>query len=112
MLVIFGPWMLGLFGEAFVPLYSVMMLLCIGQLVNALCGPVMYLLNMTGHEVIAQRTMLIAMLVNLMANIILIPLMGLMGAAIATSLSMVLWNVWALVAVRRHTGIRTVFFWR
>jgi len=52
------------------------------------------------------------MLVNLIANVILIPLMGLMGAAIATSLSMVLWNVWALVAVRRHTGIRTLFFWR
>jgi len=112
MLWIFGPWMLGLFGEAFIPLYPVMMLLCIGQLVNALCGPVMYLLNMTGHEAIAQRTMLVAMLVNLMANVILIPLMGLMGAAIATSLSMVLWNVWALVAVRRHTGIRTLFFWR
>lgn len=110
MLGLLGPWLLGLFGDAFIPLYPVMMMLCVGQLVNALCGPVMYLLNMTGHEAIAQRTMLVAMLVNLMANVILIPLMGLMGAAIATSLSMVLWNVWALVAVRRHTGIRTLFF--
>ncbi len=87
-------------------------ILCIGQIVNALCGPVMYLLNMTGHEWEAKNTMLIAVVVNVLANAILIPTLGLEGAAWATSITMSLWNVWALVAVYRKTGIRTLIFWR
>jgi Na+-driven multidrug efflux pump len=38
--------------------------------------------------------------------------MGVVGAAWATSATMVLWNVWALVAVYRKTGIRTLIFLR
>lgn len=87
-------------------------ILCVGQIVNALCGPVMYLLNMTGHEGSARNTMLLAVLVNIVANAGLIPSLGLEGAAWATTLTMSLWNIWALVAVYRKTGIRTLLFWR
>ncbi len=87
-------------------------ILCIGQIVNALCGPVMYLLNMTGHESSARNTMTLAVVVNILANAALIPTLGLEGAAWATTLTMSLWNLWALVAVYRKTGIRTLLFWR
>jgi O-antigen/teichoic acid export membrane protein len=87
-------------------------ILCIGQIVNALCGPVMYLLNMTGHESSARNTMTLAVVVNILANAALIPTLDLEGAAWATTLTMSLWNLWALVAVYRKTGIRTLLFWR
>jgi len=87
-------------------------ILCIGQIVNALCGPVMYLLNMTGHESSARNTMTLAVVVNILANAAMIPTLGLEGAAWATTLTMSLWNLWALVAVYRKTGIRTLLFWR
>jgi O-antigen/teichoic acid export membrane protein len=72
----------------------------------------MYLLNMTGHEKSARNTMAVGVVVNLVGNAVLIPTVGIAGAAIATSFTMALWNGWAMVAVYRKTGIRTFLFWR
>ena len=107
-LVLGGEFFMGLFGIELREYADIMRWLCIGQVVNALCGPVMYLLNMTGHENLAKQTMLIAVVFNLAANLYLIPNFGVAGAAWATSASMVLWNLWALVLVYRRTGIRTI----
>ncbi|MEY2999515.1 MAG: hypothetical protein RLZZ02_1324 [Bacteroidota bacterium] len=110
-----GDFFLGFFSENSSDILAqtdLLRILCLGQIVNALCGPVMYLLNMTGHESAARNTMTLAVLVNVGANAGLIPILGLEGAAWATSITMSLWNVWALVAVYRKTGIRTLIFWR
>ena len=79
--------------------------LAVGQVVNALCGPVMYLLNMTGHERQAQRIVWIAAMGNLVMNVWAIPRFGIEGAAVATAFSMGLWNVAAAVAVKRLLGL-------
>ena len=107
-----APWLLSFFSADFAQHAPVLRILAIGQMVNALCGPVMYLLNMTGHEQSARRTMTLAALANALGNLLLIPWLGLVGSAWATTASMVFWNAWALVAVYRKTGIRTLIFWR
>lgn len=107
-----APWLLSFFSADFAQHAPVLRILAIGQMANALCGPVMYLLNMTGHEQSARRTMTLAALANALGNLVLIPWLGLVGSAWATAASMVLWNAWALVAVYRKTGIRTLIFWR
>jgi O-antigen/teichoic acid export membrane protein len=111
-IMLLAPWLLSFFSPELAPYAGVLRVLALGQVVNALCGPVMYLLNMTGNEQSAQKTMTVAALANAAANLALIPLMGVAGAAWATSATMVLWNVWALIAVYRKTGIRTLIFWR
>jgi O-antigen/teichoic acid export membrane protein len=111
-IMLLAPWLLSFFSPDLAPYAGVLRVLALGQVVNALCGPVMYLLNMTGNEQSAQKTMTVAALANAAANLALIPLMCVVGAAWATSATMVLWNVWALVAVYRKTGIRTLIFWR
>ena len=111
-LVAGAPWFLGFFGADFSSQAGTLRWLAVGQLTNALCGPVMYLLNMTGHEKSARNTMAVGVLVNLVGNGILIPTVGIAGAAIATSATMAFWNGWAMVAVYRKTGIRTFLFWR
>jgi len=111
-IMLFAPWLLSWFSEDLVPLAGLLRVLALGQVVNALCGPVMYLLNLTGHEQSARRTMTVAALANAAANLALIPWLGSTGAAWATSGTMILWNVWALVAVRRKTGIRSLVLWR
>lgn len=80
-------------------------ILAIGQLINALCGPVMYTLNMTGHEKDSQRIMLYTAVLNFVLNAILIPRMGILGAAIATTVSMVVWNIAAGLKVYRYFTI-------
>lgn len=111
-LVFFGEWFLSIFGEGFESLLHILRILSFGQVVNALCGPVMYILNMTGNENHARNTMVGAVILNITANIIFIPIYGLLGAAWATSCSMILWNIWALIVGYRRTGIRTLIFWR
>jgi O-antigen/teichoic acid export membrane protein len=104
-LVAAPTWWMGWFGEAFEAGATCLVWLAAGQVVNALCGPVMYLLNMTGHERPAQRIVWVAALVNLGLNLWAIPRFGIEGAAVATALSMALWNVAAAVAVKRLLGL-------
>lgn len=111
-IMFFGKFLLSIFGEGFEDSLSVLRILCFGQIINALCGPVMYLLNMTGNEKKARNTMIYAAIINISANILLIPLFGLKGAAWATSITMILWNIWALLIGYKQTGIRTLVFWR
>ena len=112
LIMVLAPWLLSFFSADFAQHAPVLRILAVGQMVNALCGPVMYLLNMTGHEQSARRTMTLAALANALGNLVLIPLLGIVGSAWATTASMVFWNAWALVAVYRKTGIRTLIFWR
>lgn len=112
LIMVLAPWLLSFFSADFAQHAPVLRILAIGQMANALCGPVMYLLNMTGHEQSARRTMTLAALANALGNLVLIPWLGIEGSAWATAASMVLWNTWALVAVYRKTGIRTLIFWR
>ena len=104
-LVAVPAWWLGWFGDAFVVGATCLVWLAVGQVVNALCGPVMYLLNMTGHERQAQRIVWIAAIGNLAMNVWAIPRFGIEGAAVATALSMAVWNVAAAVAVKRLLGL-------
>jgi len=104
-LVAVPGWWMGWFGEAFVAGATCLVWLAAGQVVNALCGPVMYLLNMTGHERPAQRIVWVAALVNLGLNLWAIPRFGIEGAAVATAMSMALWNVAAALAVKRLLGL-------
>ena len=93
------------FGEAYLGAYLPLVVLCAGQLVNAAMGSVQSLLNMTGHEREATKSVLIGALVNLTLCFSLIPLWGLMGAAVATSTTLVVWNVLMWRKVRQHLGI-------
>ena len=104
-LVAVPAWWMGWFGDAFVVGSTCLVWLAVGQVVNALCGPVMYLLNMTGHERQAQRIVWIAAIGNLAMNVWAIPRFGIEGAAVATAFSMALWNVAAAVAVKRLLGL-------
>jgi len=96
------------FGKAFEGQALLLTILCLGQLVNAICGPVMYLLNMTGHERKARDIMIWSALLNIIANAILIPIYGILGAAIATAATMCIWNLWGSWSVKEMLGIRTL----
>ncbi|SFM52196.1 Membrane protein involved in the export of O-antigen and teichoic acid [Ectothiorhodospira mobilis] len=106
--VVLGPWLLQtLFGPAFAAAYLPLLILACGQVVNAGFGSVGLLLTMTGHERQVSRVVGVAALVNVALNLALIPLLGTMGAALATSAGTVLWNVWLWFVVRERLGIRS-----
>ncbi len=101
----FGGWILGFFGAEFSAGYGALMILCVGQLFNLACGIGANLLMMTGHERATFWGLLLSTAVNLSFNAWLIPSMGMEGAAIATVLGVLVWNIILLYLVRQKLGI-------
>lgn len=109
-IVLFPEWLLSMFGAEYLAGAELMPILAVGQLVNALAGPVMYILNMTGKEKLSQRIMIWMTGLNIVLNIILIPLYGTIGAAVATTISMVTWNVIAALYVYKYYKVIAIPF--
>jgi O-antigen/teichoic acid export membrane protein len=107
----FGSSLIGIFGvESPSDAYPWLILLAIGQLTNAFAGPVMNILNMTGYEKSARNTMLVMAVLNIILNFLLIPQRGPAGAAVATTATMIGWNVWAAALVFKFHGVVAVPF--
>jgi O-antigen/teichoic acid export membrane protein len=109
-MTVFGRWMLGIFGAAYVQGYHALLILLVAQGINALCGPVGYLLSMTGRQTIAMKVLFVAAFINVLLNFALIPWLGYEGAALATATAMILWNVILLVIVRMDLKINPTIF--
>ena len=109
-LILFGGRVLEWFGQDFADGYWALVLLTVGQLVNASVGPVGYLMSLTGHQDLGARVYSVSALVNVGLNGLFIPKWGLVGAAVATTATMVLWNAWLYCLVRRVLGIKSFAF--
>ncbi len=110
-LIIFAKPVLGIFGPEFVVASWQLKILVLGQVVNALSGSVGLLMLMTGHQNQAVVVYGYAALINVVLNGILIPILGSIGAAIATSLTMALWNIWLVFLVVKNIGIYPSVFY-
>lgn len=100
-----GPILQLVFGAGFEDGALSLTILVAGQVVNAFFGSCISLLNMSGHERLAMRGLVLAAGVNVALNLLLIPDYGIEGAAIATALSTVLWNVMLWHSVWRKLGV-------
>ena len=107
-ILIFPSFVLDFFGEEFSVGVAPLIVLAVGQIINALCGPVMYLLNMTGKEKKARNIIIVASVINLGLNVYFIPIYGLMGAAFATAISTAVWNVMAVIQIKKEYGFISI----
>ena len=100
--VIFGEYALVVvFGEIYVSSYGLMLVMAASQSVVLATGPVAYLLMMTGNAERHRNSLFLAVVINVLLNIILIPSFGIMGAAAATGLSLIFKNIYScIMAVR------------
>lgn len=100
----------------FGPDYSVgheaLAILAIGKLLSVgLFGPVVLLLNMTGHEQQSMRSAAVAAVVNIILNLILIPKYGINGAATSTALALIIWHVSMWRSIYQKLGINSTPFY-
>lgn len=109
-LVILGKNILGLFGDEFVVGYMALLILLLGQAVNALAGSVGFLMTMTGHQNKAAQILCVSAVINIILNIILISIYGVIGAAIATAVSTALWNILMLGYIWRRLNFNPTIF--
>ncbi|GAB4511061.1 MAG: lipopolysaccharide biosynthesis protein [Roseibium sp.] len=107
-LLLVAPLLLRLFGSGFEAGYPLIAILMIGVLARASIGPADALLTMTGHQNTCAKIYAGTFALNIVFNLILIPLFGLAGAAIATSLA-ILFEASALAAAARKKLNITTF---
>ena len=112
LIIVFAESILGFFGTDFMVSKKTLYILMIGQFINILCGSVGYILLMTDKQNIFKNIMIFATFFNIVMNIILIPLYSINGAAIASSISLILWNVISFGYIYRKYNISTVWFIR
>lgn len=105
-LAFFSPVVLSWLGDDFAEAKAPMAMLCVGALVLVGAGNIQTLLIMTGRSGLVMANKAVVVAFNLLANLALVPLWGIKGAALAWVASMVLDTVLAAVQVRRTTGVR------
>lgn len=110
LLVIFAaaPLIMGIFGKEFVAGSSVLMVLAVGQFINAATGPVSNILIMTGRQKLNRNLMVATTVLAIGLNLWLVPLMGAMGAAIVNALGVFLLNVIPFFLIRYYYGFYTL----
>lgn len=110
LIVIFGKFVLGFYGTDYIEGYYPLIIMCIAQLINVGLGSVGNVLAMSGHEKYSLYALIISLIINILANFILIPMYGLMGAAIALALSTFVWNFIMWIIIKRKIKINTSVF--
>jgi len=106
-----GEYILKLtFGEDYIIGFIPLAILTIGQLANASFGSVGALLNMTGHEKDAMKGMIYSLSLNFIFALLLIPSYGMIGAATATAISLIAWNIILRYYVKKRLNIESIGF--
>jgi O-antigen/teichoic acid export membrane protein len=100
-----GKLLLWIFGSVYVSAYPALLILAAGAATGALAGPASYLLLLTGNEGAYPRIMGCGLLARVALISILGPWLGLMGAAIAWSVSAAGVALALVIACRRLTGV-------
>jgi O-antigen/teichoic acid export membrane protein len=105
LLIAFSGIVLGLFGEEFVAGRAAMAVLTVGLLVSAGSGPVGRLTDLTGHHRQSMWVRGYGSFLTILLSAALIPLWGILGAAIASSSGLILTNVWLHRLASRNLGL-------
>jgi O-antigen/teichoic acid export membrane protein len=100
-----SPLLMQMFGSGYEDGRPVMVLLAGAMLVATGCGMVTMLLLMSGRSRENLLNVLVALVTNVSLNVVLIPRIGIMGAAIAWAVAIVLSNLLPLVQVHRAYGL-------
>lgn len=106
-----GPIVGFVFGVDYKELAAIPLAILAGaQLINVAFGSVGLLLTMSGHEHDALAGLAAGLALNTVLALILIPGYGAIGAAVASALGLVAWNVLLAIRVRRRIGLRPGVF--
>jgi O-antigen/teichoic acid export membrane protein len=103
--IVFPERILSLFGPQFEAGASVLIILAIGQFVNAATGPVGYLLNMSGFHRIEGRVAVAGAVMTVGLCFALIPVWGVLGAAAANAIATAVSNLARVYFAKSRLGI-------
>ena len=104
-----SSFLLTIFGAEFSTGQWALIVLVIGQVVNAMTGSVTLLLNMSGKQAALRNVALVALMIQVLLSFILIPPFGILGAAISSTISLSFWNIICTLIVQKQLQLRTYY---
>ncbi len=105
-------WVMSLFGDTYSSGATLLVILASGQLINVLTGSTGYLLSMSGHEGDLRNVVLISGPIAVGSALLLTPLFGVHGAAVATAIAVASQNLLSVYMVKKRLGFNTMAIWR
>jgi O-antigen/teichoic acid export membrane protein len=99
--IFFSRSLMEVFGKGFAPGSAVLMIGAAGQLFNCAVGSVGYLLMMSGNQLQLAKIQAVNAGLMIALSFMLVPRMGVKGAALASAVSVLTANLWMLGVVRR-----------
>jgi O-antigen/teichoic acid export membrane protein len=103
--IVFARPLMRMFGHDFEAGWPILIIGTIGQLVNCGVGSVTLLLFMSGHQRRLLQVQTVMAGVMVVGNIALIPILGIVGAAIAAAITNAGINTWNFLNVRRELSL-------
>lgn len=103
--ITFGPWFLSWYGQSFKVAYPVLVLLCGAKFLHVFMGPVGYLLSMIGEEKAVTIALVVSVSLTAVLQIILIPRFEILGAAWASLIGLLAFELILAWVSYRRTGI-------
>jgi len=99
---IFDYFFLGLFGKDFLLVTLPLLIINTAALLEALTGTVGFILDMTNNQHKFMKILFIALFINLVLNLLLIPRYGITGAAIAMLVAMFFRTVSSILVLKKQ----------
>jgi len=102
--LLFPDFLLALFGSEFNNKLATetLIILSVGQMINVFFGAVIYILDMSGKQITSRNILFFTAILNIALNWYLIPIYGIKGAAMATSISIFFWTVLGVICVKKY----------
>jgi O-antigen/teichoic acid export membrane protein len=102
-------YILFIFGPEFVAGKNALILLAVGNFINAIAGSVGYFMQMTDSQLAFQNITFISTGLGILLNYLLIPVLGIEGAALSTCIGLIVWNLACVLFISYKYGIRTYY---
>lgn len=104
-MLVFAPYFMLIFDSSYVEYDVLMRLLVVGMLINALTGSTVLLFQLSGMHWLQIAFQGGSLIVSLMLLPIFAHYMGINGAAISFIVSKVIWNLLAVIFIRKRIGV-------
>ena len=105
LIIVFARDLMRIFGPEFEAGWPILVIGTLGQLINCGVGSVGYLLLMSGHQTRLIRIQAVMAGVMVGLSLLLIPQLGLIGAAVSAAVTNAMSNVWYLREVWHKLGL-------
>ena len=100
---------LSYFGKEFLLGHNILIILVFGQIINAATGSVGIFLNMTGNQKVLRNIIIATAVFVVMGYYLVIPIYGMLGAAIISVIGTTILNVFSAIYVYRKLQYVTFY---